>query len=178
MRNERTLKITRKELTTIINEELKNVLGKRMEIPKQKKKQKKEQKHPLLEFIDQVIAEELTSSDERSRKRREKMGSGMENPIEDAYAPLKSLGSGITEDGEDEIEVEEDDELEEVNLDGQIYHAKDGTWTNPDKNSGSLTFPKGRGGQFRRSKGKNKGSSEEECGKRSRKKVCKDGTPR
>jgi len=116
--------------------------------------------------------------EQSSERRRDNMRISTEDPTKEAQRDLQRLSRGITEEEEDDIETEEEEELEEVNLDGQIYHARDGTWVDPDKESGSKTYPKGRGGQFRRSIGKKQGSSEEKCGRRNRQKVCKDGSVR
>jgi len=181
MRNDKPVRVTKKKLMKMINEELKkviNVVEVKMEALEPNKKQSKKDTQVLLEFIDEVIAEELTSSEKRSRNREGKMGSGMVSPAEDAYKPLQALSAGIIEEDEVEIYTGEE-ELEELNLDGQIYHDQAGRWTSPEKDKGSLTYPKGRGGQYQRAKGSHDaGKSEEDCGRRPTRKKCKDGTKR
>jgi len=66
-----------------------------------------------------------------------------------------------------------EEEIEELNKNGQIYHSKSGRWVDPDKESGSLTYPKGRGSQYARSIGKNKGKDNSDCGRRDRDSKCK-----
>jgi hypothetical protein len=66
-----------------------------------------------------------------------------------------------------------EDELDELNLNGQIYFDEKGRWTNPDKKRGSLSYPKGRGSQYSRGVGKARGTKREPCGTRDRKRTCK-----
>jgi hypothetical protein len=82
-----------------------------------------------------------------------------------SQSPNKSLSDSVEDDVED---------IDELNLNGQIYFGKDGKWVNPDKEAGSLSYPKSRGSQYSRSVGKNKGSSKEPCGRRNKDKTCKN----
>ena len=79
------------------------------------------------------------------------------------------IESKASEEASDTIE----DELDELNLNGQIYFDEEGRWTNPEKKRGSLSYPKGRGSQYSRGVGKARGTKREPCGTRDRKRTCK-----
>jgi hypothetical protein len=152
---------------TIQEEDKEELLSKQRD--RDRKKRKEKEINPMIDVeedfrsIANGIYETEKESKPKSKKKKYVVKLANRNKIDSESSD--SVSGHNKDDSEDEIE--------ELNMNGQIYHNKDGKWTDPDKESGSLTYPKGRGSQYQRSVGKNKGANKEECGRRDRKKLCK-----